>query len=401
VADTGNHAVRSVDFNLKTVETLAGAAGQPGDSDGPRADARFRSPSGVARDANSGWTYVADTGNHAIRAFNATGPVGTLAGAPGQPGFADGTGAAARFRSPQGIDVDVSGNIYVADTGNHAVRKITPAGVVTTLGGDTPGEVTFVSPRGVAVDQALQLLYVADADTHTIYASQIGAGPGGSGSVFAPIAGCELDADIRDGPAMSARFNAPWGLAVDRAGSGAGDLYIADHGNAALRKLAVSGTVVTIALSGTQPGLSVTPASRAVGAGAGSASFAVSCPLAWTAAVVSGANWARITSGASGTGNSAVTLAHDANPAGGAARTASLRITPSSGNPVFVIIEQAANPGTNGNDNGTNNNNSGNGGGDGGGGGGAPTLPALALLAALLALRARKKNCRQSPSKTQ
>jgi hypothetical protein len=334
--------------------------------------------------------YIADTGNHTIRKLvfsGDTATVTTIAGAPGQPGLADAGGTNARFHSPRGLALDSYINLYVADAGNHAVRKISSinASAVTTLGADTPGGVTFVSPRGIAVDDSRKLLYVSDADTHAIYASDIGiSGTGGDGRVFVPIAGAELDADIRDGPALSARFNAPWGLAVIR-----GDLYVADHGNAALRKLTTSGTIVTIALTAMRPGLSVAPARRIAGTGAGSVSFAVTVtggePLAWTAALPSGPNWARIASGASGTNNGTITVSLDSNPAGGTQRTATLNITAGNvmGSPATVTIEQAANTGGGNNDN----NSSGN---SGGGGGGAPTLPALALLAALLALRARK-----------
>lgn len=113
--------------------TFAGRA-TTGYDDGPAADARFNSPHGVALDA-SGNLYVADNANHTIRKITPGGIVSTLAGSPGQPGSADGTGSAARFLLPKGVAVDANGNVYVADTGNHTIRKITPAGVVTTLAG--------------------------------------------------------------------------------------------------------------------------------------------------------------------------------------------------------------------------------------------------------------------------
>ena len=116
-----------------TWTTLAGRA-SIGVEDGPAADARFNNPHGLALDL-AGNLFVADTSNHTIRKITPTGIVTTLAGSMGFSGNKDGTGAAAQFNEPQGVAVDTNGNIYVADTGNHTIRKITPAGVVTTLAG--------------------------------------------------------------------------------------------------------------------------------------------------------------------------------------------------------------------------------------------------------------------------
>jgi secreted PhoX family phosphatase len=116
-----------------SLELLAGDIGGPGNLDGAGAEARFNFPDGVAVD-RAGNLYVADTGNSTIRKITAAGVVTTLAGAPGIQGSADGTGADARFASPAGVAVDSAGNLYVAD-GNTTLRKVTPAGVVTTLAG--------------------------------------------------------------------------------------------------------------------------------------------------------------------------------------------------------------------------------------------------------------------------
>lgn len=113
--------------------TVAGRASL-GMEDGPAADARFDNPHGLAMDL-AGNLYVADTGNHTIRKITAVGVVSTFAGSSGQSGSADGAGSAARFNGPLDVAVDSNGNVYVADTGNHTVRKITPAGVVTTYAG--------------------------------------------------------------------------------------------------------------------------------------------------------------------------------------------------------------------------------------------------------------------------
>ncbi|MFT4617478.1 MAG: sugar lactone lactonase YvrE, partial [Ilumatobacter sp.] len=122
VADTGNQLIRKI-TSAGVVTTLAGTAGATGSADGTGAAARFDSPSGVAVDG-SGNVYVADTGNQLIRKITSAGVVTTLAGTAGATGSADGTGAAASFDFPFGVAVDGSGNVYVADAINHLIRKI-------------------------------------------------------------------------------------------------------------------------------------------------------------------------------------------------------------------------------------------------------------------------------------
>ena len=122
---------------------------------------------------SSGNVYVADTGNDTIRKITPAGVVTTLAGSAGNVGSADGTGSAARFYYPLGVAVDSSGNVYVADTDNYTIRQITPAGVVTTLAGlagnsgsadGTGSAARFYYPSGVAVDSTGNV-YVADSTT--------------------------------------------------------------------------------------------------------------------------------------------------------------------------------------------------------------------------------------------
>src|SRR2546427_496692 len=131
VADQVNHTIRKV-TSTGVVTTLAGLAGSSGNANGVGNVARFNSPTGVAVD-NAGIVYVADFFNDTIRKVTPAGVVTALAG--GNHGSADGTGTEAQFRFPTCVSVDTNGNVYVADSGNSTIRKVTPAGVVTTLAG--------------------------------------------------------------------------------------------------------------------------------------------------------------------------------------------------------------------------------------------------------------------------
>ena len=174
VADTANNTIRK-DHAWRGGDDAGGLARQSGSADGTGSAARFYNPTGVAVDS-AGNVYVADTDNYTIRKITPGGVVTTtLAGLAGQLGSADGTGSAARFNYPIGVAVDSAGNVYVADTGNYTIRKITPAGVVTTLAGSagqigsadgTGSAARFFFPYGVAVDSAGNV-YVADTQATT------------------------------------------------------------------------------------------------------------------------------------------------------------------------------------------------------------------------------------------
>ena len=237
-----------------TFATLAG--NEPQGSDGTGAGARFSAPEGVAVD-NSGNVYVADTENNTIRKVTPAGVVTTFAGREGPGGSADGTGAAAQFQTPYGIAIDGSGNLYVADSGNDTIRKITPAGVVTTFAGD-PGvtgaadgngtAAQFTSPEGIAVDAAGNL-YVADTWNAMIRRIT----PAGDVTTLAgsfvppnPVLGLNPDYSFggyADGTGSAALFSQPGGIAVD----GTGNVFVADSGNNVIREVTPAGVVTTIA----------------------------------------------------------------------------------------------------------------------------------------------------------
>ena len=170
IADSNNHRVRRVAPN-GVITTVAGA-GFPGFYDDQGTFAEFNNPQGVAVDA-SGNIYVADTGNHSIRKIDTGGNVTTIAG-DGTSGFVNGNGANARFNSPRGVALDNLGRIFVADTGNHAVRRIDTNGAVTTVAGDgTAGSTDSPNARfnglaGIAVDGAQIYVYLADTNNHRI-----------------------------------------------------------------------------------------------------------------------------------------------------------------------------------------------------------------------------------------
>ncbi|MBZ2207055.1 gluconolaconase [Massilia soli] len=202
--------------------------------------AGFADPFGVAID-RAGNLLVADGGdNNRIVKVGPDGAITSLAGR--REGFADGAGAAAAFHTPSALAIDSAGNLYVADTGNHAIRKVTPAGMVTTIAGNgQPGYVDgagsaarFNGPVGVAVDKDGNVFV---ADTYNDRIRQIT--PGG---VVTTVAGDGLPGNA-DGAALAARFDTPTALAVD----GAGNLYVADTQNGAIRKVTRAGAVSTLA----------------------------------------------------------------------------------------------------------------------------------------------------------
>ena len=246
VADFSNHCIRKV-TPAGVVTTLAGAAGNPGYADGTGTNAQFNCPRSVAVDA-SGTVYVAETGNNCIRKVTAAGVVSTLAGSAGNPGYADGTNTVAQFNSPQGMAVDVNGNVYVADNGNNCIRMVTPAGVVSTLVGSTTCgfadgtgvAAQFNGPTGVALD-ASGTIYVSDCNNCCIRRVT----PAG---VVTTLAGLAENSGYADGTGTAARFRYPSNVALDANGT----VYVADQGNNHIRMVTPAGVVTTLASAAVQ-----------------------------------------------------------------------------------------------------------------------------------------------------
>lgn len=222
---------------------VAGLAGDGhvGWRDGAASQAQFADPYGLALDPH-GTLYVSDGGdNDRIRLLRPDGTVATLAG--GTEGFQDGQGAAARFDTPSGLALDATGNLYVADTGNHAIRKVTRDGVVTTLAGtgtpgwrDGPGaQAQFDGPMGLAIDAAGRVI-VADAYNDRIRA----IAPDGQ---VTTLAGGASPGNV-DGAGAQARFDTPCAVVVDAAGR----IVVADTRNDALRTIDTAGHVTTLAI---------------------------------------------------------------------------------------------------------------------------------------------------------
>jgi len=248
IADTGNATIRKITV-AGVVTTLAGNSAVRGNADATGSAATFNHPIGLAIDS-AGNIYVADTFTHTVRKITSGGTVTTLAGTNAVAGSSDGSGAAARFSGPAGLAVDSSGTVYVADTGNNTLRKITASGVVTTLAGlpgvggsndGTGASAFFGQPTSLVVD-ANGTVYVADTGNNLIRrVTSVGA--------VTLLAGVPGIAGLSDGVGLDALLDQPHGMALD----GNGALYVADTGNAALRKIAVNGTVTTAALVAAPP----------------------------------------------------------------------------------------------------------------------------------------------------
>jgi DNA-binding beta-propeller fold protein YncE len=239
VADTANNRIKKV-TQAGVVSNFCGS-GSYGYANGACGSAQFAAPAGIAI-AQNGDIYVSDTANNRIRRISG-GSVSLIAGS-GTRGFADNnTGSSARFAGPMGIAVDSSGNIYVADTGNHRIRKVAGSGATSTLAGNgtagfadgAAGSAQFNGPKAVAVGSGTDV-FVADTDNNRIRRVNSGSG---QTTTFAGTG----TAGFQDGPGAQAMFNAPAGAAIDAVGA----VYISDAQSYVIRKINPGGTVMTLA----------------------------------------------------------------------------------------------------------------------------------------------------------
>ena len=223
--------------------TFMDFVGQPnvaGSNDGKGAEATFNCPTGLARD-KQGNLYVADTDNHVIRRVSPAGDVVVFAGVPGVPGSGNGCGSEVGFNSPQGIAVDARGFLFVADTGNHTIRQITSEGKVTTIAGsatnagitDGPADsARSQSPAGIALG-ADGSLFITDMTAHNIRKLSAGS--------VSTVAGKAGVAGAKNGTGTAAEFNSPMGIAILQNES----LLVADSGNHCIRQVSISRRTVT------------------------------------------------------------------------------------------------------------------------------------------------------------
>ncbi|HEY3129921.1 MAG TPA: IPT/TIG domain-containing protein [Acidobacteriota bacterium] len=264
IADTSNNRIRKVAAGTGIITTVVGSgqAGFSGDN-GPATLAALNGPSGIAVDV-VGNLFLADAGNHRIRKVSTSGIITTVAGSgpigEGAGGFSgdNGPATAAVLNTPFGVAVDATGNIFIADTGNHRIRKIGTDGIITTVAGnglaggsfsgdDGPATLAgLAAPIGVVVDAAGNFL-IADTLNHRV--RKVSAGIGATGTpIITTIAGNGQGGFVGDnGPATSAAFSVPIGIAFDSVGN----LFIADTINNRIRKVdASSGIIVTVAGTG-------------------------------------------------------------------------------------------------------------------------------------------------------
>jgi len=237
IADAINHRIRLLTGGNVTTVAGTGTGGWAGDG-ASATSAELNFPEGIAVDS-AGNLYIADTGNHVIRKVDTTGNITTIAGTAGQSGALGDNGPAtsAQLSRPAGVALDSSGNLYIADTGNSEIRKLVGSNIFCVLGCGTTGG-SLSNPNGLALD-ATGAIYIADSQQHSVIKY--------SGVTLTVLAGTGNYGFSGDGgPAVDAQLDTPEGLTMDASGY----IYIADSFNGRVRKILRDGTIQTIAGNG-------------------------------------------------------------------------------------------------------------------------------------------------------
>lgn len=260
IADNGNYKIRKIDSN-GNVSTIAGT-GVFGNSNGPASTARFGSPTGIAVSPDGSVIYVSEYNTHVIRKIT-NGQVSTVAGSVFLPGSNDGTGAAASFDHPHGLWLEGNGNLLIADEFNHKIRRMTPAGLVSTLVGNgtagstngSPLAAQLNSPASICMD-AYANLFISETGGQTIRrfstsTAQVTAYAGSTGLTGST-----------NGSGTAARFHNPMGITFNPNDQA---LYLADKDNHTIRKIVfISSTVLTLTRTGNTPVCAGSPVSFSI-----------------------------------------------------------------------------------------------------------------------------------------
>jgi uncharacterized protein (TIGR03437 family) len=237
IADTYNDAIRKVAASGSTASTFAGTVQGFGGDGGGATGALLDTPTALVLDA-AGNLYIADTNNHRIRKVGLDGNISTFAGTGNAASTGDGGPASsAALNSPQGLAIDTAGNIYVADTAGHRVRRIAPNGTITTVAGNGSGgfggdggpatQASLYYPKGIAVDTTSGNLYIADWLNSRIRVVTP------DGNIYTAAGNGQYDYNGDGGPATNAALRFPWGVAV----GASGQVYFADDENSVIRLL--------------------------------------------------------------------------------------------------------------------------------------------------------------------